>query len=265
MCPSAVVILLVRAQHIPQMPLAEHDHMIEALASDRADQSFSVTVLPRRSWCCRSVANAHRANAARKCLAVDAVAITNEVVRHRFPPAGLVDCRATHSTVGDDVAPTQTIRLRSCRRIRRPYTNLNEIVGTTKRSIEAIPSAWLRRNVLQPCEGGRLRRAMYLATQVWPTSMPSLRSSPWMRGAPQRGFAMLISRISCRTSRGTLGLPGRRRDFQRQKLRNPARCHRIIVSGRTIVIASRTVGASRYSNMKIKRSNDLRAVRLAVL
>ena len=37
-----------------------------------------------------------------------------------------------------------------------------------------------------------------------------------------------------------------------------------IVSGRTIVIASRTVGASRYSNMKIKRSNDLRAGRLGV-
>ena len=58
MCPSAVVILLVRAQHMPQMPLAEHDHMVEALASDGADQSFSVTVLPRRSWRCRSVANA---------------------------------------------------------------------------------------------------------------------------------------------------------------------------------------------------------------
>ena len=76
MCPSAVVILLVRAQHMTQMPLAEHDHMVEALASDGADQSFSVTVLPRRSWRCRSVANAHRANAARICLAVDTVAIT---------------------------------------------------------------------------------------------------------------------------------------------------------------------------------------------
>src|SRR6186713_2073355 len=74
-----------------QMPPAKHDHMIEALASDRADQSFSVTVLPRRSRRCRSVANAHRANAARKCLAVDTVAITNEVIRHRFPPAGLAD------------------------------------------------------------------------------------------------------------------------------------------------------------------------------
>jgi hypothetical protein len=42
---------------MPQMSLAEHDHMIEALASDGAEKSFSVTVLPRRSRRCRSVAN----------------------------------------------------------------------------------------------------------------------------------------------------------------------------------------------------------------
>src|SRR6476646_7303306 len=91
MCPGVVVILLVRAQHMPQMLLAKHDHMIEALASGRADQSFSIAVLPRRSRRCRSVANAHRANAPRKALTVDTVAITNEVVRHRFPPASLAD------------------------------------------------------------------------------------------------------------------------------------------------------------------------------
>src|SRR4051795_3630817 len=84
------------------------------------------------------------------------------------------------------------------------------------------------------------------------------------RSAPER-IARVISRISCRTSRGTLGLPGRRRDFQRQKLRNPARCHRTIVSGRTIVTASRTVGVSRYRNIKIRRSKVLRAGRLGVL
>ena len=66
-----------------QMPLAEDDHVIEALTSDRADQSFSIAVLPRRSRRCRSVANAHRANAARKRVAVSTVAITNEVLwRH---------------------------------------------------------------------------------------------------------------------------------------------------------------------------------------
>src|SRR6476661_8531937 len=91
MCAGAVVILLVRAQHIPQMLLAEDDHMIKALASDRADQSFSVTVLPRRSWCCRSVANAHRSDAARKCLSVDPVPITDEIVWRALPTTCLRD------------------------------------------------------------------------------------------------------------------------------------------------------------------------------
>src|SRR6476619_5482265 len=80
------------------------------------------------------------------------------------------------------------MRLRSCRRTSNPYSSRNEIVGTTNRSIEAIPSAWFRRNVLQPCDGGRLCRAMYLATEVWPISMPSLRSSPWMRGSAPEGI-----------------------------------------------------------------------------
>src|SRR5262249_39403251 len=35
---------------------------------------------------------------------------------------------------------------------------------------------------------------MYFATVVCPTSMPSLSSSPWIRGAPHSGFATLISR-----------------------------------------------------------------------
>src|SRR5215469_579236 len=61
-----------------------------------------------------------------------------------------------------------------------------------------MPSAWLRRNVFHPCEGGPLLRTIYLATLVWPISMPSLRSSPWILGAPHNGLAMLISRISRR-------------------------------------------------------------------
>src|SRR3954452_23821521 len=105
------------------------------------------------------------------------------------------------------------------------------MVFGTHRSIEAIPLAWLRRNVLQPCDGGRLRRAMYFATEVCPTSMPSFRSSPWMRGAPQRGLARLISRISRRISLGTFGRPRRRRDLHRQKARKPARRQRRIVFG----------------------------------
>src|SRR5712675_2180708 len=66
-----------------------------------------------------------------------------------------------------------------------------------------------------------------------------------IRGAPQSGLAMLISRISLRISCGTVGRPPRAFDFQRQYNRKPARCHLTAVSGLTIASASRTPGRSR--------------------
>src|SRR5471032_1625354 len=87
-------------------------------------------------------------------------------------PQASLSCRAIHSAVGCAVTPSHKIWRRPCRKINKAYSSRNEIVGTTKRSIDAIPSAWLRRNVFQPWDGGLLRVAMYLATEVWPTSMP---------------------------------------------------------------------------------------------
>src|SRR6202163_4737909 len=124
------------------------------------------------------------------------------------------------------------------------------------RSIAAIPSAWLRRNVLHPCEGGTLLRTIYLATLVWPTSMPSLRSSPWILGAPHNGLATLIWRISWRISTVTAGRPKRCFDFRRQYDLNPARCQRITVSGRTIASAPYILGNSRQTPPNINLSID---------
>ena len=92
----------------------------------------------------------------------------------------------------------------------------NVRVGTTQRSIAAIASAWLRRNVRQFCDGGPRCRIIYLETVDSAISNPSLSSSPWMRGAPHNGFSLLIHWMSSRSSRLTLGLPGRPRGFQRQ-------------------------------------------------
>src|SRR5882672_2593995 len=69
---------------------------------------------------------------------------------------------------------------------------------------------------------------------------PSLRSSPWMRGAPQRGLARAMVRTSFASSQSTGGLPVRpRRDFQFQNARKPCLCQRITVSGRTTLSVSR--------------------------
>jgi hypothetical protein len=54
--------------------------------------------------------------------------------------------------------------------------------------------------------------------------------------------------INLRISSGTLGLPPRRFDFQRQNDRNPARCQRTTVSGRTMHSACKIPGARRYNN-----------------
>jgi hypothetical protein len=54
----------------------------------------------------------------------------------------------------------------------------NAIVGRTKRSTAAMPSAWFVRNVRQLWDGGRQRRHIYRATVDWATSKPSLSNSP---------------------------------------------------------------------------------------
>ena len=90
------------------------------------------------------------------------------------------------------------------------------------KSIDTVAFTWFSGKVLHVCEGGFRRRIRYLLTLVSPTSMPSLRSSPWMRGAPQSGFSRLIFRISSRISLDTGGRPGwPRRTFQVQNSRDP--------------------------------------------
>src|SRR5262249_4125179 len=49
---------------------------------------------------------------------------------------------------------------------------------------------------------------MYLLTLLSAISMPSLSSSPWIRGAPQEGFSRHILRIRSRSSREMTGRPG---------------------------------------------------------
>jgi hypothetical protein len=76
---------------------------------------------------------------------------------------------------------------------------------------DAIAS--LRRKLRHVGEGVPTRRTMYFATVARLTSMPSFKSLPWIRGAPQSGLALFICRIRSRTSRSTDGRP----DLERQR------------------------------------------------
>jgi hypothetical protein len=94
-----------------------------------------------------------------------------------------------------------------------------------------------------------------LPTLVSPMSMPSLSSSPWIRGAPHSGFSRFIWRISFRISRETGGRPGwPRRTFQVQTNRNPLRCQAITVSGFTMTRADRQPVQNRDKEIDPQRS-----------
>ena len=71
-------------------------------------------------------------------------------------------------------------------------------------------------------------------------SIPSLRNSPWIRGAPHSRLAAAIFSTSVRMAASVLGRPGRIR-FDRcvHRRRNHWRCQRSTVSGRTTIKAVR--------------------------
>src|SRR3977135_1280492 len=72
-----------------KMPLAEHDNVVKTLPPDRTDRPFTISVLPRRSRRGWPIPNAHRPKTADEDVAVECVAVTNDVSRRYFPAIGL--------------------------------------------------------------------------------------------------------------------------------------------------------------------------------
>src|SRR5271155_1763914 len=65
--------------------------MVEAVASNRADQPLNMTVLPWRTGCDGPVSNAHGSHATYGRGAVDGVAVTEQVARCLIPRERLSD------------------------------------------------------------------------------------------------------------------------------------------------------------------------------
>jgi hypothetical protein len=78
-----------RAKHPGHFSFAKDDDMIKTFPADRANQPFSMSILPRRSRCGWPVTNPHRVKTPLKYLAVGAIAIADDVPRRRLPAAGL--------------------------------------------------------------------------------------------------------------------------------------------------------------------------------
>src|SRR5258706_15014280 len=65
--------------------------MVDALASDRSDQSCGEAVLPSRAWSDRYVADAHSSQSMPDGNAIDLIAIADQVARGLIPRECLCD------------------------------------------------------------------------------------------------------------------------------------------------------------------------------
>src|SRR5580704_3013884 len=241
-----IVIFHVRQQQVTVVALAEHNNVVKAVPSVRTDQPFSISILPRGTRRCWSVANTHRSKSADKDLTIGPVPVTNEIAGSLFPAAcfrdlicdpfcGWMRCDAKPQNMSPAVPHDQ----QSIEQAKRDCRHDEHIHRSDPVSVvaEERPPA-LGRRVSSPDHVLGHARLSDIDAELE-------EFSPWIRGAPHSGLAMLISRISRRISNGTVGLPPRAPDFHRQYKRKPARCHLTTVSGLTIASASRTPGRSR--------------------
>src|SRR6202035_3478397 len=86
-----IVIFHVTEQQVTEVALAEYNNVVKAFPSDRTDQPFSISILPRGARRRGSIADAYRSESADKNLAISAVPVTNEIAGSLFPTAGFRD------------------------------------------------------------------------------------------------------------------------------------------------------------------------------
>jgi hypothetical protein len=67
------------------VPLSEHNNVVKAFPSDRTDQPFGISILPRGAWRRWSVANAHRSKSSDEDIAIGPIAIADQIVGSPFP------------------------------------------------------------------------------------------------------------------------------------------------------------------------------------
>ncbi len=91
MPPRSMVIPEVPIQHLPEMLLAEHDHVIEALAPDTPDDSFHVWVLPGAARRDHHLFDPEVPHAVPKPAPVDPITIPKQVRRSGIPRECLRD------------------------------------------------------------------------------------------------------------------------------------------------------------------------------
>ena len=174
----AIVICLIIGEQMANMPLPQRHDMVEALASDRSDQPFNMTVLPRRTWRDRPISDAHDSQPACDRATIGGVTIADEVARRLVPRECFGDLsgdpfggRMCGHVDPDETSPLQTQDHQPVEKFEPNGRNDEQINGGDVRSVNAQERS-------PTCRGGPRRRHMYLATVDWEMSIPSFSNSP---------------------------------------------------------------------------------------
>ena len=95
------------------MRFPQNHNVVQALSPDGADEAFDVCVLPWRSRCCWSVADAHGRQPSRYGETIGGISVADEVLRRLFPGEGLGDLTGDPfgRRIGRDIDPDQVASL----------------------------------------------------------------------------------------------------------------------------------------------------------
>src|SRR5215475_7940476 len=80
-----VIIAHVLGEQTLEMPFVEHDHMIEQVASNTANDPFAVWILPGTPWRNLDLFEAHVLYTLLNMIAVDAVPVTKQIMWRCIP------------------------------------------------------------------------------------------------------------------------------------------------------------------------------------
>jgi hypothetical protein len=124
-----------------EMSFAEYNDMVKTIPPDRTDEPLRISVLPWRTWRNRPIPYAHCAKPPDDDSAIHAIPITNDIPWRLLPTVSLsqltrdpMGARARGHPQPQKLAPRMLQN-------QNPYNSRNEIVGTTNKSIEVMPSA----------------------------------------------------------------------------------------------------------------------------
>src|SRR5947209_2178439 len=79
MCPRPVVVVDVLRQNLSKMPFANHDDVVQAFTSNRADHPLGIRVLPRRAGRNDGLLDVQHPGLMRKSFSIDLVSVPNQI------------------------------------------------------------------------------------------------------------------------------------------------------------------------------------------